>query len=169
MLFAQWPLRPVGFLAFLADGDCEAAFEQRRQTYLLDAEQLRRDHGVENVTARAEACRSPQYAQIVVAGVKNQRLGSQSFEKAAQTQTCQRIDQVVRASDRELDQTNLFEIVVQTIGFGIHGDSCSAIDAIDQRRQDGAIPNVDKTFSLGSIQGSSSMRHLSSRKPDFQT
>src|SRR5687767_2186360 len=66
---AQRPPRPVGFLAFLADGDGKAAFEQRRQTDLLDAEQLRGDHGVEDVAARAEARRSPQYAQIVVAGV----------------------------------------------------------------------------------------------------
>ena len=81
-------------------------------------------------TARSETRRSPQYAQIVVAGVKNQRLYRQGCEKSTQLQSRQGIDQVMLAIDRELDQTDFFEVVVQTVGFGIHGDSRGGVDAL---------------------------------------
>ena len=59
---------------------------------------------------------------------------------------------IVFLSQRELDQTNLFEIVVQTVSLGVHRDPFSRADALDQRFHRSAFANVNVTLGLRRIQ-----------------
>ncbi len=148
LLFAERSARPVRLLPVFSYRDIKESLDEGGQPDLFDAEQLRRDRGVEDFTARSEAHRGAHHAQVVVTAVHDQRLLGQGFEETGQVQFGKRVDEEVLATEGELDQTDLFEIVVQTVGLGIHRYPFVPPNAPDQPFQRGGFSDVNVTLRL---------------------
>ena len=152
LVCAKRPARPIGFLPCFADLDAKVSLDQRGQAEPFEPEQLRRNHGIENLTARSKAHRPSHHAQIVVAAMENQWLLGERFQQSAQVQPAKRVDEVVLVGQRELNQTDLCEIVVQTIRLGVHGDPFRRAHALDQLCQRRALSNVNIFLGFRRIQ-----------------
>ena len=114
--------RPVRLLRSLGQSDIEILLHQRREAEFTQAQHARRDHRVENFADR-KIERTPEQAQIEIHSLQHDfPLGERSAERL-QIERCERIDQHVLAVEGQLDETQLFEITVQTVGLGIDGDA----------------------------------------------
>ncbi len=82
----------------------------------------------------------------------NQRLRRKRFQETAQVQPGERIDKIVLASERELNQTDFFVIIVQAIGLGIQRDSFARAHALDKLFERGAVIKVNVTRRLQRVQ-----------------
>ena len=140
---AQGPARPVRLLRILGEGHVQELLRKGGQPDLFDAQQLRRDHGVEHLAAGPEALPRAQQAQVVVGAVQDQPLVRQDFDETAEVQLRQRIDDEVRVSDGELDQADLLRVVVQAVGFGIQRHRTHSAQALHQAPQRRGFANVD--------------------------
>ena len=95
---------------------------QRREAEFTQAQHASSDHRVENFAHR-KIERTPEQTQIEIHSLQhNFALGERSAERL-QIERCERIDQHVLAIEGQLDETQLFEIAVQTVGLGIDGDA----------------------------------------------
>ena len=110
---------------------------------LLDAQQLGRDHGVEHLTARPEVLPGAHQAQVVVGAVQDQPLVPQDLDQTRHLQLGERVHDEVPASDRELDQADLLEVVVQAVRLGIQRHRFMLPDALVQPFQGSGVADVD--------------------------
>src|SRR5215208_209889 len=78
----------------------------------------------------------------------HERLTGQRLCEFLQVQLAQRIDQIVLVTKGELDQANLFEIVVQAVSLRVEGDPPRGRDAPDERLQRGAVANINELLGL---------------------
>ena len=119
--FGEWPPRPIGGLRPFFQLDSQQPVDQTGQAKLGETQQTRRQHCVENIS-RHEAASAAQQSQIVVGAVQDQFVPAKRRQQPREVQRRQRINQVVRARQADLDQAEFFGIGVETVGFGVKRD-----------------------------------------------
>ena len=113
--------RPVRFLRSLRKGDVEILLHESGETEFLQAEHAGRDHGVENFAHR-KIEGAPEQAQIEIHSLQNDLALGQRGAERLEIELGEGIDQDILAIESELDQAQLLEIAVQTVGLGIDRD-----------------------------------------------
>jgi hypothetical protein len=119
--------------ASLTQLDTKMALHQRGQTEFANAEQARGDHRIENTLCFKIESAAHQ-SEIEIRAMHDDFLFLERDRQGRQIDFRQRIDQVVAARlatgrvrpiDRhaQLQQTKLFPIAMQTVRFGVDGDT----------------------------------------------
>jgi len=120
--------RPVGFLRTLGQDDVEVLLDERGITELAQANHPGRDHGVENFPHRQIKAASQQ-AQIKIHSLENNLLVCEQRAERLEIDSGERIDQNIFAVEGELNEAELFEIAVQTVGLGVDRDALEMTQA----------------------------------------
>ena len=135
LLRGQRALRPVVFLAALAELDAELVAHQRLQPELGVTEQARGDRRIEH-----RAKREPEVAthrrDIVVTAVhdlEDRGIGHDRGERREIAKR-ERIDQAGPTAERgELDQADLLRVVMQAVALGIDADRTARRQLVGER------------------------------------
>ena len=93
---------PVGTLVFFLEFVTEVFAHQVRKAQVIFAQDLCREHGVENLLWR-KAVGLPEQSQIVVSAVENERLHGAGLEQRGKVKPTQRVHNVVVFADGNLD------------------------------------------------------------------
>ena len=117
----QRSLRPIRFLRTFFQWHAEKIAHEICEAEFFFAEQTRGEHRVENLFGNKIVVLSQQ-PQIVIGRMKNQFVVARLRPQWREINHGERIDQVVRASDADLEQAKFFRIGVKTIRFGIERD-----------------------------------------------
>ncbi len=106
----------------LARVDAEVLLDQRREAEFRQPQHARGDHRVENF-ADIKIERASEQAQIEIHPLQHDLLLGERGAKRLQIDRRERIDQVILAVERELNEAELFKIAVQAVGLGIDRDA----------------------------------------------
>jgi len=115
------PRTPVGPLVRLVERDAEPAREERREADLPLAEELRRDHRVEE-NPGAEVGVAEQKTEVVVGPMHQEPPGAEPVEKGRERDAGERVDQKDVAVDLDLREADFLEVVVERVGLGVERD-----------------------------------------------
>lgn len=126
-------LGPVGFLAGFVDGDAEVLFEETGETDALAAEELGREHRVEDAFW-AEAAEVVQEAEIEIAAVHHEVFLREDGEERLDVQTGREdIDEVDFTVDEELKEADAGLVMIHVVRLGIEEDLLHAGQRSEQR------------------------------------
>ena len=119
----QRPARPIRLLQFFVERDAEIPLQERGQPDRLQPDQLRRDHRVEHIV-ELHAVVALQRANVVIGAVQHLFLCGVGEERQQRVEGGQgeRVQKHRLPGDRDLNQTDLFLIVMETVRFRIDGD-----------------------------------------------
>src|SRR6185503_1447157 len=102
--------------------DVEVLLDERGITEFAQANHPGRDHGIENFPHRQIEA-APQQAQIKIHSLEDNLLFREQRAERLEIDSGQRIDQNIFAIEGELNEAQLFEIAVQTVGLGVDRDA----------------------------------------------
>ena len=136
------PFAPVGPLVGLVECDADARGEKRREADLLLAEELRRDHRVEE-RARAEAVRAEEEPQVVVGPVHQERPRRETREERREVDGRERVREERVGADPHLHEADLLEVVVEGVGLRVERDGRGAIQPPEQAAEGSRIRDGD--------------------------
>ena len=125
---------PVGTLVFFLEFVAEVFAHQVRKAQVFFAQNLCREHGIENLLGRESVC-LPQQSQVVVGAVENERLHGAGLEQRGKVKATQRVHNVVVLADGNLDQAKTGGIMVHGIRLGIDGGHFVQLQIREQIRQ----------------------------------
>ncbi len=115
------PLAPVRALVRLVERDADARGEERGEADLLLADELRRDHRVEE-RRRAEAVAAEEQAQVVVGPVQEERPRREPREERREVDAGERVHEERVGAEADLHEAYLFVVVVEGIGLRVERD-----------------------------------------------
>ena len=128
-------LGPVGFLAVLVERDAKMLLEERGEADAVAAEELRRQHGVEDAF-RPEAAEVVQQAQIEIAPVHDEVLVREHAPQRVEFHARrEHIDEEDVAVDQELEQADARLVVIHVVRLRIEGDFVYTFEGRKQRRK----------------------------------
>ncbi len=114
----KWTLRPVRFLRTFRQFDSEKTQYERREAKLAYAQKSRCNHRVENAR-RYETERSSHQSQIEIRPLQHDFFFGERSGERRQINSGECIDQKIFAAKTELEQTELFKIGMQAVGFRV--------------------------------------------------
>ena len=135
-----WALTPICPLEAFVQADIENLVQQITQTRLLPAECAGGDACIEQVNELE--IKIPSEAEHVVFSAMqdfDDPIVGEYLLQRAHIAKAEWINQVVDSWNGDLNQTDLFLVSVQTIGFGIDGDRRLFLQAIEQFLEGGRI------------------------------
>jgi hypothetical protein len=137
LLLRERPARPVGALLVLRQIHVEVARRYPGQAYRRIAEQLRRDHRVEQIR-ELEPAVALEHEDVVLGGVEDladlrRREHGPEWRELGGAAERDRIDQVDLPARADLDQAGLVEVVVEAVGLGVDGDHLLAEQVVRER------------------------------------
>jgi hypothetical protein len=107
--------------------------EERGEADARAAEELRREHRVENAV-RAETAEVVQQAQVEIATVHDEVFRREDFPKRLELQAGRKdIDEEDLAADEKLQEADAGLVVKHVVGLGIEGDFIDARVGVEER------------------------------------
>ncbi|OPZ09434.1 MAG: hypothetical protein BWZ10_02557 [candidate division BRC1 bacterium ADurb.BinA364] len=110
------------------------ALDQRGKAEGFIAENLGGKAGVANLCG-AKIAETAQQPKVIVAAVENDRFAFERFEQGLRIDAGQRIEHEVIGLAGNLRQTELFLVMMKTVGFGVDGHARGIREARNGERQ----------------------------------
>ena len=144
------PLAPIRALVRLVERHADARGEERREADLLLADELRRDHRVEQ-RRRPETVPAVEEPQVVVGSVCEERPRGETREEGREVDARERVREKRFRAEADLHEADLLEVVVEGIRLRVQRDgrARARVEAREQRGQRGFGRDEDRRVALG--------------------